>query len=165
MKARIGHEMREYAITSLYLFVWLLALLLYENALRGEHGLAALPFGVAVAKALVLGKFVLLGQALGAGTHLAARTLAHRIAWRSLGLLLVVLVLKVIEEVVVGLVNGDTATKALAELTSRPLELGAGALLMLLVLVPFVAFKQLSLALGPGRLRSLLLSPEDAEQP
>lgn len=156
VKERVGHELREYAITAGYLFVWLSALILYGNAVQGETGLAALPFGVAAAKALVLGKFVLLGHALGAGTRVAAPTLVHRIAWRSISVLVVVIALKVVEEAVVGVVHGRSLGEALAGLTNRPLETAAGVLLMLLVLIPFVAAKQVSLALGPGGLTGLL---------
>lgn len=157
VKRRLWDEMRAYALTSVYLFVWLLALHLYENALLHEEGLAAVPLGLAAGKALILGKFVLLGEAAGAGTRLAAPTLLHRIAWRSLSLLLLLIVLTVLEELVAGWLHGRTAAATLAEFASRPLERAASCLLMLLVLVPFVAAKQISLALGPGGLRRLLL--------
>jgi hypothetical protein len=161
LKEHARHELREYAITAAYLFVWLSALLLYEDAIRGEEGLAALPIGVAATKALILGKFVLLGQTFGAGTRVAAPTLVHRIAWRSLALLIVLAVLLVIEEFVVGLLHGHKAAEVLAELTAQSPEHAARALLMLLMLVPFVAAKQISLALGPGELRRLLTNAPD----
>jgi len=166
LRERVSHELREYAVTAAYLFVWLSALLLYENAVRDEGtGPAVLPFGVAAAKALVLGKFVLLGQAVGAGTRLSARTLAQRIAWRSLALLLVVVALVAVEEIVLGLVHGETLTGALAAFAARPLEHAAGALLLLLVLIPFVATKQIHLALGEGRLARLLAPPVEPPRP
>jgi hypothetical protein len=158
LKRRLGDEMRAYALTSVYLFVWLLALHLYENALLHEEGLAAVPLGLAAGKALILGKFVLLGEAAGAGTRLAAPTLLHRIAWRSLSLLLLLAALTVLEEFVVGWAHGHSAAETLAELEARSVqEMLASCLLMLLVLVPFVTAKQVSLALGTGGLRRLLL--------
>jgi hypothetical protein len=158
VKERVRTELREYAFTALYLWVWLAVLLLYKAALLHDTGVSYLHFGVAGGKALILGKFVLLGEAAGAGTRVGARTLLHRIAWRSLSLLLLLIVLTLVEEFVVGWVHGRQAAQTLAELGSRSaLELGAKCLLMLLVLVPFVAVKQVSLALGPGGLRRMLL--------
>jgi hypothetical protein len=157
-KERLGEEMRAYALTAAYLFVWLSALFLYRTALLRDEGFAPLPFGLAAAKALVLGKFVLLGEAAGAGTRLAAPTLLHRIAWRSLSLLVLLAALTLLEELVVGWVHGHSPAETLAALEARSLlGLGATCLLLLLVLVPFVAAKQVSLALGPGGLRRLLL--------
>jgi hypothetical protein len=158
LKERVRHELRQYALTALYLWVWLAALLLYRSALLREEGLAAVPLGLAAAKALILGKFVLLGEAAGAGTRLGARTLTHRIAYRSLSLLVVLFALNAVEELVRGWIHGRVAADSLAELLS--LEHAAGAALMLLVLVPFVTAKQVSLALGPGVLRRLLLGSE-----
>jgi hypothetical protein len=160
-KKRLGHELREYAITALYLYVWLAALLFYKTALLRAEGVAALPLGLAAGKALILGKFVLLGESAGVGSRLGARTLLHRIAWRTLSLLLLVVVLTVLEEFVVGWAHGRSAAQTQAEFETRSvLEMAAKCLLMLLVLVPFVVAKQVSLALGPGELRRTLLSRE-----
>ena len=162
-KERLLHELREYAITAAYLYVWLLALLLYKTALLREEGLAFLPLGLAAGKALILGKFVLLGEKVEVGSRLGARTLLHRIAWRVLSLLLLLIALTVLEEFVVGWVHGRSAAQTLAEFeTHSVLETAAKCLLLLLVLVPFIVAKQASLALGPGRLRGMLLSAERA---
>ena len=158
LKERLGGELRAYALTTVYLYVWLGALLLYRTALLREEGVAALPLGLAAGKALILGKFVLLGESAGVGSRLGARTLWQRIAWRALSLLLLLAALTVLEEFVAGWVHGRSAAQTLAEFeTHSVLEGVATCLLMLLVLVPFVAAKQLSLAVGPGGLRRLLL--------
>lgn len=158
VKERVREEMRVYALTALYLWVWLAVLLLYKGALLRGEGLAAVPLGFAAAKALILGKFVLLGEAAGAGTRVGARTLAHRIAYRSLSLLVVLVVLTAVEELVRGWIHGRLAAETLAEVLT--LEHAASMGLMLLVLVPFVAAKQVSLALAPGVLRRLLFGSE-----
>jgi hypothetical protein len=162
LSGRVITELRAYLLTSAYLLVWLAALTFYRNTLEGEAGLQAAPLGAAVGKALILGKFVLLGETMGAGSRILAPTLVHRIAWRSLSLLLVLVVLTVLEEIVVGWIHGSSPAQTLTELTSQPLVHLASCLLMLLVLVPFVAAKQLSVALGPGGLQGLLTRAPDA---
>jgi hypothetical protein len=161
LKGRVVSELRAYLLTSAYLLVWLAALMFYRNTLEGEAGVQAAPLGAAVGKALILGKFVLLGETMRAGHRIMAPTLVHRIAWRSLSLLLLLVVLTVLEELVVGWVHGSSPAGALAELTSQPLEHVASCLLMLLVLIPFVTAKQLSMALGPGGLYRLLAGAPD----
>jgi hypothetical protein len=162
VKERVRTELQAYAITALYLYVWLVALLLYKTALLREEGVSYLPLGLAAGKALILGKFVLLGESFRIGARLRARTLLQRIAWKVVALFLLVVLLSVLEEFVVGWAHGRSPAQTLAEYEARSiLELGATCLLMLLVLVPFVATKQISLALGPGVLRRMLLTAEE----
>jgi hypothetical protein len=165
LKGRVASELRAYLLTSAYLLVWLAALMFYRNTLEGEAGVQAAPLGAAVAKALILGKFVLLGETMRAGYRIMAPTLVHRIVWRSLSLLLLLVALTVLEEVVVGWIHGSSPAQALADLTSQPLVHLASCLLMLLVLIPFVAVKQLSVALGPGQLQRLVLGAADGDVP
>src|SRR5579864_1490070 len=61
---RLRRELSEYLVISAYLFVCFGALLFYKAAILHSDGIEFAPFGVAVAKALVLGKFVLLLHAL-----------------------------------------------------------------------------------------------------
>ena len=162
VKERVYSELREYAITSLYLYVWLVALGLYKTALLREEGVSFLPFGVAAGKALILGKFVLLGESAGIGSRLGTRTLLQRIVWKSLALFLLLIVLSVLEEFVLGWAHGRSSAQILAEYEAHSiLELGAKCLLLLLVLVPFVATQQISLALGPGVLRRMVFTAEN----
>ena len=90
------------------------------------------------------------------------------IFWQSLGdllirdalFLVVLVVLTAVEEVVVGLVHGESFSQAVTAIGDRPvLESIASCLLMLLVLVPLVTVTELGRELGPGRLRQLLLGP------
>ena len=161
LEARVRTELRAYATTALYLYVWLATLLLYKAALLREGGPSYLPLGLAAGKALILGKFVLLGESLGVGSRLGARTLLQRIAWKSLGLFLLLVLLSLLEEFVVAWAHGRSPAQTLAEYEAHSiLELGATCLLMLLVLVPFVTAKQISVALGPGVLHRVLFTAE-----
>lgn len=160
LKDRLREEVRKYVFVSAWLFVCFGALLLYRAALTGGgvgHGVILL---AAVTKALILGKFLLLGDAAGAGTRLPAATLWKRVAWRSLLLLLVLVALTFIEELVVGIVHGRSAGGTLAELHARSIpELAAECLLLLLALVPLVAAAEVRRTLGSGGLKVLLNAP------
>ena len=160
VKQRLREEIRRYLAVSAYLYVCFAAILLYKSAILSSVGEHFLPLGLAAGKALVLGKFVLLGEAAGVGTRTGGRTLLQRIARSSVLLLLVLILLTIVEEVIVGLVHGHSVGQAVAALADRPwLEVLASCGLMLLVLIPLVTVTEVSRALGPGALRELLLGP------
>jgi hypothetical protein len=157
VKERLREEMRKYAIVSVYLYVCLGAVLLYKAALIDASGGHFLLHGIAAAKALILGKFLLIGDAMGVGTRPVARTLLARIAWRTVLLLALLVALTIVEELVVGWVHGHAAGATMAELRARSLpELAAECMLLLLILFPLVATTELNRALGPGRLKAML---------
>jgi len=153
IKQRAREELRNYAIVAGYLYICFAALLLYENALLQEQGLSLLPHGIAAVKALILGKFILLGEAVGVGKRVHARTLLGTIATRSVQFFVLLLVLSAIEELLVGKVHGHSFAETLAEFERHSaLEMLAKCLLLLLVLVPLIAFKEFVRVMGPGAL-------------
>jgi hypothetical protein len=155
---RLMAELRRYGLVSAYLYVCFGAILLYKSAILTEAGQHYLPFGVAAVKALVLGKFVLIGEMAGVGSRTGSGGFLSRVARQSLLLLLVLIALTAVEEFVVALIHGRTAGEAASALAGllRP-EVLASTLLMLLILVPLVVVTELSRALGPGGLRRLVL--------
>ena len=155
---RLMAELRRYALVSAYLYVCFGAILLYKSAILSEAGQHYLPFGVAAVKALILGKFVLIGEMAGVGSRHGSEGFLPRVARRSLFLLVVLVALTAVEEFVVALIHGRTAGEAASELAAllRP-EVLASTLLMLLILVPLVVVTELSRTLGPGGLRRLVL--------
>ena len=159
-KERLREELKRYLAVSTYLYVCLAAILLYKSAILSSIGEHFLPLGLAAGKALVLGKFVLLGEAAGVGTRIGGRTLLQRILTRSVLLLVLLVLLTIVEEIIVGLVHGHSLGQAVAALAERSwLEILASCVLMLLVLIPLVTVTEVSRTLGPGALRQLLLGP------
>ncbi len=158
IKHRLMEELRRYLLVSAYLYVCFGAILLYKTAILSEAGQHYVPLGVAAVKALVLGKFVLIGEMAGVGSRFGSGGFLPRVARRSLLLLLVLVALTAVEEFVVALIHGRTMGEAASALTGllRPEPL-ASTLLMLLILVPLVVVTELSRTLGPGGLRRLVL--------
>ncbi len=157
-KERLREELRRYLAVSAYLYVCFAAILLYKSAILSSIGEHFLPFGLAAGKALILGKFVLLGEAAGVGTRIGARNLLQRIVTGSVLFLILLVLLTMVEEIIVGLVHGHSLGQAVAALAERPWpETLASCLLMLLVLIPLVTVTEVSRALGPGAMRRLLL--------
>jgi len=160
IRERAHEELVSYAVVSAYLFVCFSAVLFYKAALLREEGVDFLPLGIAAVKALVIGKFILIGEAVGAGTRVGRQTVLRSIVTRIVLLFLLLIVLLVVEELVMGWVHGRSMAATFAELAQRPRqELLASCLLLLLILVPLVAVRVFSQTLGPGGLRRLLRTP------
>jgi hypothetical protein len=157
---KFAHELRQYAAISVYLYICFGALLFYKFAILNGQGVKYVPYGTAAIKALVLGKFVLLGNMAGLGDRYTKRSAALVIVHKSLVFLVMLLVLTVVEEVVVGLIHGETVASSLATfLGGSYLQVLATCVIMLLILIPYMAFGELREALGDARLRQIMLEP------
>ena len=160
LKSRLATEMKHYAVVTLYLFVCFVVVLLYEASQSPAKEATLLTAGIALGKALVMGKFILIGEALEAGTRIGAPTLLHRIAWRSLGMLVVLIVFKLLEELIIGMVHSQGLDELVAELRGQSwLTVLGPVLLMLLVLIPMIAAIEMYRALGKEGWKRLLLDP------
>jgi hypothetical protein len=160
-RARLREELRHYLMVSAYLYVCIGAVELFKVAVLRDTGNAYLPLGFAAAKALILGKFLLIGDAAGVGSRVGARTVLQRIVLRVLLLFALLIVLVVVEELLVGWFHGHPLAQTLAEYRHRLPEVLAMLLLLLLILVPLVAVTEVSRAMGPGALRDLFLTPPE----
>ncbi len=157
---RLREELRDYAIVSAYLYVCLSALLFYKFAVLREVGLGVLPFATAAIKALVLGKFALLGKAAGLSSRIMAPTVWQRILRQSLAFVVLLIALTVLEEFVAGWIHGESFTQTLAEHGAHVMiEIAANAVILLFVVGAFIAVMEIAKALGPGGLLRILRSP------
>jgi len=158
LRERAKEELRIYAVVSLYLYVCFGALALYQDALMQTEGGELLRHGIAAIKALVIGKFLLIGRAV-VGATARGSTGMQRILLRSLLLLAIVVAFSVVEELIAGGVHGRKVAETLAELANRPgLMLVAKCSLAMLIIVPLVALEELDRALGRDALRRALLT-------
>ena len=150
---RAIHEFKELVFISLYLYITLGAVILVKTAVLHAEGIEYAPWGIAIVKAVVLAKFMLLGDAMKIGVRFGARPLIWPTLYRALAFLVLLIILTVIEEAVVGLFHHQSIAASLSELVGPRLEETlAGYLIMLLVLIPYFAFRVLGEALGEGRL-------------
>jgi hypothetical protein len=158
-------ELRQYAEISAYLYICFGALLFYKLAILHGHGVSYAPYGMAAIKALVLGKFIILGHMAGLGERYGKRRAVSVIAYKSFIFLGMLLALSVMEEAVVGLFHGQSVAASLAAfLGGSLLQVLATCLIMLLILIPYFAYGELGEVLGEARLRQLLLEPRSGHR-
>jgi hypothetical protein len=160
-KERAENELRRYVQVSAYLFVCFAVLLFYRNALLREEGVTTISLGFAAGKALILGKFLLLGESAGVGKRWHAPRLWIAILRQGVLMWALLIVLSVLEEFLVGLLHGHSLAQTLADYQRHSaLEMIAKSVLLLIVLLPMIATIEVNKALGPGVLRGLLLARE-----
>ena len=147
---RARHELIAYLAVSGYLLVWFSAVLFYKSTVLRSVGIEFAPFALAAVKALILGKFILVLEAFKIGENgRQSSLLIVDILKTALLFTLALFVLTVIEEVVVGHFHGRAVADVLSDFGgARALQSLAAAILVFLVLLPYLAFRRLALVFG-----------------
>src|SRR3954452_22480912 len=116
MRQKLEHEMTEFAVVALYLFVCFAALMAYKAAVTQGGPIGAAPFAFAALKAAILGKFVLIGDAARVGERLHTQRLITRILLKSGAVLVLLAVLSALETILVGLIHHRGLAASVAEI-------------------------------------------------
>jgi hypothetical protein len=149
---RARHELVEYLAVSAYLFVCFGSLLFYKSAILRTEGIEFAAFGLALVKALILGKFILVLQAIRVDERGdRSGILLVEILKTSFLFLILLVSLNAVEEIALGLFHGRAAREVLSEMADGTLpEAIAVCVLLLLVLIPYFSFRSLAARLGHG---------------
>jgi hypothetical protein len=159
--SKVVGEFKQLLQIALYMYVCLGALLLYASSVAGARVEYA-HLGYAAVKALLLAKFVLMGHWLHLGERRRNRLLIYSVLYQALAIWLLLVVLSVLEQFVEGAWHGHSFAAGLAELQRNTFgRIFAQTLILLLVLLPYIALRQLSAVLGPGKLKRIFFSARD----
>ena len=163
LKERLRHELIEYVIVSAYLYVVLGSLIAFKASVMKSDGVLWSHYGLAVIKALILGKFMLLLQAVRIGER--QETLYLRVLQKTVVFVALLFVLNVAEEFLVGKFHGKSWAETAADMSTLLSQPFIVAFLMFLSLLPYFAFMELSKYFGEGVLRdAFMLRREKAGQ-
>jgi hypothetical protein len=161
---RAIHELKEFAILTVYLYITLGAVIMMKTAVLHTQGIEFSPWGIAIVKAAVLAKFMLIGNAMKIGERHTG-PLIWPTLHKAFAVLLLLVILTLIEESVVGLFHHQSIAASLGDLVGARLqETLAGYLIMLLVLIPYFAFRVLGDVLGEGKLARMFFVERELEQ-
>jgi hypothetical protein len=148
---RAGHEFVELAILTLYLYVTIGAVIMMKTAVLHTHGVDFAPWGVAIVKAVLLAKFMLIGHAMKIGERNTTSPLIWPTLHKAVAFLVLLIILTVAEETIVGLFHHQSIATSLGDLFGARLD-QTGAGIFMLLLIPYFAFRVLDDALGEGKL-------------
>jgi hypothetical protein len=150
---RILDELKEFLIIAAYLYVCFTALAYLKAAILQAHGIAFAPFGFAAVKALICAKFMSIGHAVHLGERNKTRALIWPTLHKSVVFLVLLLVLNTLEEIVVGVMHHRTIADSVAGIGGGTLDqLIATSVVVLLILIPFFAFRALGEVVGERNL-------------
>jgi hypothetical protein len=142
-------ELKELFYITAYLFVVFSVLSFYKSAILEAQGVQWLPWGFALIKALILAKFIMIGRALHIGEGHRTKPLIWQIVNKSVAFLILVAGFTVIEESIVGFIQGKTFWESMAEVGGGTTEeMIATLIVMFLILLPLFAYGALAEALG-----------------
>lgn len=149
VRDRARSEFREFVLFAAYLFVVFSVLAFYKSAILEAESIHWVPWGFAAIKSALAAKFILIGRALHIGEGHRTKPVIWQTLHKSIGFLIVVAGLTVIEEAIVGLIHGRTFLQSMAEVGGgTPEQMIATALILFLVFVPMFAFGALSEVMG-----------------
>jgi len=163
-KARevVVDQFRRFLICAVYIWLILIIFTVHEELALRTHGgqSQALPFaphGFATINALVLGKVALVVEELRLGHRIKSHPLIWPIVLEALILAVLFIAMHYVEHLIGGLIHGEALSK------SVPMVGGGGAdgvlfatFSFFVAMLPFVAFRQLTLVIGWPRMRAIL---------
>jgi hypothetical protein len=162
IKERAASELKKYAVIVLYLWVLLSVLELHRFVVLRELHLKSFSgyrIGFAAVNALIVGKFVSIGEAFHVGERLSGKKLIiYSVLFKSAVFAVFVVCLEFVEEIIVGLIHGKSFSASIPQLGGGGLE---GAMLVgvivFVVLIPLFLLTEVQKAVGKERLRSFML--------
>jgi hypothetical protein len=153
---KASDELREFIILTAYLYVCFAAVTYFKATILKAQGVAYAPFGVAIIKAALCAKFMLVGRVFHIGERFKNLPLIVPTLHRSFVFLLLLVVLTFIEEIVVGAIHGRTVMDSIYEMAGGTFQqMIAAIFIIFLILVPYFAFRSLGEIVGDTTLARL----------
>ena len=165
-KKRIVDELRKLSITVIYMWVLLSVFALFREIILANYRINySVKFGFALINALILAKFMWLGEVLHAGKRAAGTTLLYLTLWNSALFAAILMVCHLLEETLLKLWHGQSIVESFSETLAAPRGIFALALVMFVVLIPFFFAKGLIEILGEDEIKRLLLKSRPKDRP
>jgi len=160
LKQRLTREMSEYGVNFVYLAVFFGVILTYRRLILASYDIPHVHYGLAVIEAAVLAKVIMLGDIFRLGRSLEDRPLILATLYKTFVFTLWVILFKIVESAVDGLLRGRGLLRGALSLFERNgYDVLAYVLIVFSALVPFFAMKELSRVLGAEKVRALFFRP------
>jgi hypothetical protein len=157
---KIGHELFEYGINVVYLWLVFATITQYRRLLLAAHDIVYTDYWLPLVEALILGKVVSIGSVFHLGRSLEDKPLIYPTLYKALAFTLLVVVFKLAEHAISGLVRGEGMAAGIAEYTARGWEvILANGLVLCVAFIPFFAMKELGRVVGRDKLARLFFRP------
>ncbi len=154
---KVRHELTEYAFNVVYLTLVFAAFTQYRRFLLAEYSITYTNYWLGLFAAMLLGKVIMIGSVFPLGRWLEHKPLIIPTIYKALIFTILVLLFRVVEYAIKGLLNGDGVVVALGEFFAQKgiNEVLANSVVVLVTLIPFFAVKELGRVLGRERIAAL----------
>jgi hypothetical protein len=157
-KRRALDELRKLSVAVMYFWLFLSVFTLHrEIILANYHVNYSAKFGFAFINAVILAKFMWLGEILHAGKKAAKKALLYSTLWNSALFTVILMVCHLLEEALVKVWHGQSFAASFSETVADPRDIFATMLFVFVVLIPFFFAKGLIEILGKDEIKRLLL--------
>ena len=165
LKKKIFHEITEYWINFFYLVLIFGAFTWYRRFILAAYDITYTNYWIAVIKAAVLAKVILIGDIFHLGHRLEQKPLIYSTLLKTVVFSVFVWVFTLIEHVIKGLVQGQGPTGGLVEFFGKGShELLAECLVIFVAFIPFFAFRELGRVLGEGKIWKLFFRSRETSE-
>jgi hypothetical protein len=151
---KVARELKEMLALFLYLALFFSTFLTYRRLIMHDLGVSYFHYGLALLKALVLAKVILLGQLTRLSKRMDKRPLIVPTFYKVIVFALFTMAFEILEHAIGSLLHGKPMMDAVAEILSVGRdELLARMLVLLVAFLPLFAFREIGRILGEGGLR------------
>jgi hypothetical protein len=149
LREKALEELTEFIVLWAYLYVCFAAVICFKAAVLHAHEVAYAPLGLAIIKAALCAKFMLMGRAFHLGERSKHLPLIVPTLRRSLVFLLLLVILTFLEEIIVRAIHGRTIWESIDEIAGGTFQqVAATIFIIFLILFPYFAFRSLGNIVG-----------------
>lgn len=157
LRHRIKDEFVQAALLTLYFSTWFCAIAFFSFALLREDAIPITPFGLAIIKAALCAKFMMIGKAIFPLHVEANRGLIKSIFWHSIAYLGIVVALSFAESGIDGLLHGKSFVESVFAFGhGDPVYVAALATMYWLILWPYLIVLGLNQSMGNKAVNAIL---------
>ena len=157
LRHRIKDEFVQAALLTLYFATWFCAIAFFSFALLREAAIPITPFGLAIIKAALCAKFMMISKAIFPLRVDTNRGLIKSIVWHSIAYLGIVLALSFAEAGIDGLLHSKSFLESISSFGhGDPIYIAALALMYWLILWPYLIFLGLRQSIGDQAVAAIL---------
>jgi len=155
-KNRFGEEIKKMLILFIYFSIWFCALAFLSFSVERLQGFPYMHISLALVKALLCAKFMLMGQMLYPIESRRDKPLIGQILSRSLVYLGVVILLSALESGIEGWVHHRGFISSLANFgNGDPIHILALSLIYWLIVLPYLTFMSLQSVIGSSEMKKI----------
>nr|WP_294551163.1 hypothetical protein [uncultured Rhodopila sp.] len=159
------HETRKLALIVVYLWLLFGLFALHDMLIRRRLGLDFEFEGFAIINALVLGKVMLIAEDFNFGAGRKGKPLIYPILRQAALFALLFMAFHALETAVVGLIRGSARASGVTDIGGGGIaDLMTVTAMLFVALVPYFAFRNLTLELGWPVMRRLLFTGGDGSE-